>query len=197
MRTARPRLRSAKLPSQENLLAFLEVPLSLCINVLKQANWPSNKIVALLGACAKPRYWRRILASILKEAPLKERQIDLVGQIFFYTHRYRKAVLSSNWPKILSNRDEITKSEGELCRVIGIVSQSSLGSSVAVESKKRVSAEILQLARLKSDEYVRANGVPPKKEYLWSLVMEERSALNLPLRKRSWFYDLLKKNPIR
>jgi hypothetical protein len=166
-------LQRATLPSPEELRDFTRRPRSVCVYLLKEANWNSGRIVEFYAECMKPRYWRRIIGGSCTDFKIQAVLIERIGELFYYIGCYQRAIAANNWPQILFYAYEIGVVQGTLHGISGNIRNSRLGSRAAVEIKKQTAAEIHQMARLISADFFNREGNFPKKEHLWSLVMEE------------------------
>jgi hypothetical protein len=194
--TKKQKIRVVTMPSDELLLSYTDSPRCHYRLILEQKKWEKDKIRRLEAKCSKPGFQSRYYTAALHYSPTKDKLIVVIEHMIYHIARYRDAIVERDWPLILSNLREMHDAQGALFTLDSHLNQALRGSSAAVRTKLRTAKEILAITRRVSGEYLSRERENPKKEHLWSLVMDERRNQNLPTRKRSWFYELLRENPI-
>jgi hypothetical protein len=189
-------VRAATGPSAELLLSYTNSPRIHYKFLLEQQNWGKDKIRRLETRCSKQGFESRYYTAAIHALPLKQKLIAVIEHLIHHIARYEHSIVEMNWPSILENLHEMNNARGALFALDGRLIDVRRGARAAVRAKDNTANEVIATARRLSEDYVAKEGAVPKKEHLFTLVMDERMKQNLPVRRRSWFYNLLKENPI-
>lgn len=197
MKTERQRGESAVILSEDSLLSILKKPIALYRGILRQAGYSNKGIAAIERAASRKGYKSGFFDAASSRLPLPERELIAVKHLISQIACFRAAVKSHDEEKVIEAVDDIFMAQESLFNVNSRLRETRKGSRKAVTVKDDVKKDILQDARRIHADYFAREDASPKPMHLFDLVMTERRNRGDTTRERAWFYDLLKKYPIR